>query len=324
MPWYESEVRGFVDFGLRIELELSGPNPIIASGYIKMGFFMFTVRIPFKAQFGDKVPEPLPVVSPLAALKKELEHPRSIRFRLPDWASANLVFTKDAESKIDPIADVIILQNAVPLNFTMEKFGGGKPPAAEKKLSITAGLGSEREQAIQSPFAPEQFKNWSTEERLSAKPFEKYDAGIRFSGEYVIPEDDLIEEREIVFETILRESKQYLNTLEADNSINIAIRTVCVWQPTAQLLNNWSNFGSKRYYKPLRAIRDESDPNYVQVLEPSYTLSGNNARDNKFVEMEIEGQLKGDLTFAEALDIAKNFGDANLVIRNKADVISED
>jgi hypothetical protein len=260
--WVNVSKWGF-ELGVWLEFELSGPNPFIASGYAKFKVGWFTKKVRFRKEFGDKVAEPLPVASPLAALKKELENPRSIRFQLPAWATANLVFTKDAESKIDPISDIIISQDAVPLNFPMDRFGGGTPPEAEKELKITAGPDIPDEQPVKSLFAPEQFKNWSTEQRLSAKPFEKYDAGIRFSGEYVIPEDDLVEKREIAFETVLRESKQYLDTLPADNCINIAIRTVCVWRPTAQLLKDWSNFGSKRYYKPLREIRDESNPNFV-------------------------------------------------------------
>jgi hypothetical protein len=259
--WVSVSKWGF-ELGVWLEFELSGPNPFIASGYAKFKVGWFTKKVRFRKEFGDKVAEPLPVASPLAALKKELENPRSIRFQLPAWATANLVFTKDAESKIDPISDIIISQDAVPLNFPMDRFGGGTPPEAEKELKITAGPDIPDEQPVKSLFAPEQFKNWSTEQRLSAKPFEKYDAGIRFSGEYVIPEDDLVEKRDIAFETVLRESKQYLSSVKTTKNLK-AIRTVCVWRPTAQLLKDWSNFGSKRYYKPLREIRDKSNPNFV-------------------------------------------------------------
>lgn len=315
-----------IDVGLWLELELSGPNPIIASGYakIKIGWF-FSVKIPVRLEFGKKVPEPLPVVSPLAALKTALEHPRAIRFRLPDWASANIVFREGAESKIDPVADVIILQNAVPLNFTMDRYGGGTPALAEKRLSITAGLGSEREEAMKTLFAPEQFKSWSMEERLSAKPFEKYDAGIRFSGDYVIPED-YSEERAIVFETVLRESKAYLDTLPETDHRKIAVRTACVWQPVVaevQWLNDWSKFGSEHYHQPRRVIRDASHPNFIQVVEPAFRLSSHHAHAGKFTEAAIEGQLKGDLSFAEALDMVKNIRDASIVIRQNVDVLIE-
>ncbi len=313
-------VRGWIDLGVWLELELSGPNPIVAAGYAKFKIGWFTKKIRFRKEFGEKIPEPLPAVSPLAALIAELGHPRSIRFQLPAWASANLVFTKDAEAKIDPIADVIIIQNAVPLNFTLERFGGGAPPETEQRLSLTANLDADREKAVQSLFAPEQFKNWTADERLSARPFEKYDAGIRFSGEYVIPEDHL-EEREIVFETVLRESKTYREQLPKSDYRNIAVRTTCLWQPEVVLLANWSLFGSQSYYKPLRKGRDESHPNYVKVAEPGFNLSMNEAVDGKFVSAAHDGVGEGQMTYAEALEVSKQIKDAQILIRSKVDMM---
>ncbi len=316
--------KGFIDLGVWLELELSGPNPIVAAGFAKFKVGWFTKKIPFRAEFGVKLPELLSVVSPLAALLTELEHPRSIRFQLPAWASANLVFTKDAESKIDPIADVVIIQNAVPLNFTIERFGGGAPLAAEQKLRLTAKLGSDKEAPTTSPFAPEQFKNWTVDERLSARPFEKYEAGIRFSGEYVIPEG-LSEERKIEFETVLRESQAYRGQLPQSDFRGAVVRTTCVWQPSvyeATFLTNWSLFGSRSHFKPLRQVRDERHPNYIRVAEPRFHLSVNEAQDGKFTAAVIDGEDKGDMTFAEALEVSKRVDEAKVVIRHKVDVLS--
>ena len=261
--------RGWIDLGLWLELELSGPNPIVASGYVKieLGWF-FSVKVRFRAEFGEKIPEPLPEVSPLAALKTELQNPHAIRPQMPAWASANLAFAETGESKIDPIADLVIVQSAVPLNFDLEKFGGGVPPAAERRLKVTTGTVG-LEQAAQSLFAAEQFKNWTVDERLSAKPFEKFDAGISFSGEYVIPVGHQ-EEREIVFETVLRESQEYLASLPEKDYRKAKVRTACLWQPQvaeAELLINWSSFGSGSYYRPRRPAKDDGNPNYVKVIE---------------------------------------------------------
>jgi hypothetical protein len=125
-----------------------------------------------------------------------------------------------------------------------------------------------QEQVVTRLFAGEQFKNWTVEERLAAKPFEQYEAGIGFSGSYVLPEGQK-EERAIVFETVLRESKEYRESLPAQDFRKAAIRTACVWQPQlAQtvLLQNWSVFGTATYYQPRRVQRDEANPNYVKVL----------------------------------------------------------
>jgi hypothetical protein len=266
--------RGWIDLGLWLELELSGPNPIVASGYVKieLGWF-FSVKVRFRAEFGEKIPEPLPAVSPLAVLKTELQNPHAIRPQMPAWASASLAFAETGESKIDPIADLVIVQSAVPLNFDLEKFGGGVPPAAERRLKVTTGsVGGER--AAQSLFAAEQFKNWTVEERLSAKPFEKFDAGIGFSGEYVIPMEHQ-QEREIVFETVLRESQEYLASLPEKDYRKAKVRTACLWRPQveeAELLTNWSSFGSGIYYRPRRVTGNESNPNYVKVVEATYRV----------------------------------------------------
>ncbi|MDX1415688.1 MAG: DUF6603 domain-containing protein, partial [Candidatus Promineifilaceae bacterium] len=123
--------RSFVDLGAWLELELSGPNPLIAAGYVKFKVGWFSKKVRFRKQFGDKKPEPLPVVSPVAALQAELENERVIRFQLPDWAAAAFIFAETAEDKIDPLADIKISQNAVPLNLTLERFGGGRPPDGE-------------------------------------------------------------------------------------------------------------------------------------------------------------------------------------------------
>jgi hypothetical protein len=309
--------RGWIDLGLWLELELTGPNPIIAAGYvkIKLGWF-FSVKVRFRAEFGQKIPEPLPEVSPLAALKTELQHPRAIRAHLPAWASASLAFTETAEKKIDPIADLLILQQAVPLNFLLEKFGGGIPAAAERRLRFTTGVGDE--QPAQSLFAPEQFKNWTVEERLSAKPFEKYDAGISFRGAYVLPEAHK-EERQIVFETVLRESKEYLDSLPGKDYRKTKIRTACLWQPEVSetvLLQGWSQFGAGSYYQPRRVTRDESNPNYVKVMEPAYEIAGSQMNDGKTGATATEANL----TFAAALDVARNNKDATIVIRNRAHI----
>ena len=190
----------------------------------------------------------------------------------------------------------------------------------DAKVASEALRTADYEKAVQSLFAPEQFKNWTADERLSARPFEKYDAGIRFSGEYVIPEDHL-EEREIVFETVLRESQTYREQLPKSDYRNIAVRTSCLWQPKAVLLANWSLFGSQSYYKPLRRRREESHPNYVKVAEPGFNLSMNEAVNGKFVSAVLDGVGEGQMTYAEALEVSKQIKDAQILIRSKVDVI---
>jgi hypothetical protein len=267
--------RSFIDLGVWLELELSGPNPIVAAGYAKFKIAFFTKKVRFRAEFGDRISEPLPVISPLAVLSGELQHPRSIRSRLPAWATANFVFTRTAEERIDPIADLMIIQNAVPLNVTLERFGGGIPPAAEQRLSVTAGFGPALEQSVQRPFAPEQFKNWTVDERLSARPFENLDAGISLNGQYVVPESYL-RERPIAFETVLRESRAYREQLPRNDYRAAFLRTTCVWQLGSDheaVRADWSLFGSQRYFRPLRGTRSAAKSDSVTLAEATFGLA---------------------------------------------------
>ena len=315
--------RSFVDLTVRLELELSGPNPIIVVGYAKFKVGWFSKKVRFRKEFGQKVPEPLPVVSPLAALISELSNKSNIRFRLPAWASGNLIFTEAAESRIDPLAEIIISQNAVPLELNLDRFGGGTPPAAERKLKVKAGLGEEQETPIKAMFAASQFKNWSEEQRLSAKPFEQFKSGIQLGGEYVIPEEHG-KERKIEFETVLRESKNYLASLPEDNSKKVLVRFICVWQPTVQeasMINNWSLFGSMTYFTPSVKAVDENNPNYVQVVEPSFTITGDEFKNGQATRAIINDAVARDMTFTEAMEVAAR-KKGTTIIRNQVDVES--
>lgn len=311
-----------IELGVSLELELSGPNPFIAVGFAKFKVGWFTKRVRFRKEFGDRIDEPLPVVSPLAVLKAELENPRSIRFKLPDWASANLIFTQAAESRIDPVAEIIIDQDAVPLDLTMDRFGGGTPLPAEKKLNITAGLRVDEEHPTTSLFAPNQFKNWTEKQRLSAKPFEKFKSGIRMSGNWVIPEDD-IEERCIGFETVVRESKDYRATFPA-HVIEAALdRFICVWQPQeASLMENWSMFGSGNYFRPLRKTADKTNPNYIRVVEPAFTVVSDEVINGQSERLDVVGAVTSDMTYAEALEFAEQFKGSSVNVRNVVEVES--
>ncbi len=317
--------RGRIDLGVDLELELSGPNPMIAIGYAKFKIGWFSKKVRFRKQFGNQTPDPLPVVSPLAALLTALEHKRSIRFELPVWASASLVFAQTAELKIDPVADIIISQSTVPLNFNMQRFGGGNPPLSEQRLSLTAGFEEDKEKITKTLFAPEQFKNWSTEERLSAKAFENYDAGIRFSGDYIIPEE-AIEKRDIGFETVLRDSRSYRSKLTKNDVRREKFRTTCV-KPVSvaevQYFVNWTLFGSNNYFKPLRKVRDKNHVYSIKVLEPGYVLTDTYQQEGSAPAPVIENQKQHAMSYAEALDAFKDDGNPQSVIRSATEAFAQ-
>ena len=187
---------------------------------------------------------------------------------------------------------------------------------------MTAGLDPHKEIPTQTLFAPEQFKNWSDEVRLSAKPFENYDAGIRFNGEYVIPIDAL-EERSVAYETVLRESREYRDQLPPNSPLKVAIRTTCVRILTTnemRFLKDWSLLGAHSYFKPLREVIDKSSPGYVKIREPRYGVVGDETYNGSLSPIDGEGHQ--NLSFAEALEASDSILDETVVILHSDDLSS--
>ncbi|MDX1414236.1 MAG: hypothetical protein R3293_08590, partial [Candidatus Promineifilaceae bacterium] len=187
---------------------------------------------------------------------------------------------------------------------------------------VTAGLGAEKELATQALFAPEQFKNWSDDERLSAKSFEKFDAGIRFSGEYVIPEGQLVE-RKVEFETVLRESKSYRQTLPVHDFRSVAVRATCIWQPAdneAAFFADWSLAGSGAFFGPQRRKKDEKHANYIHVSEEDFSLVGDVVVDGRFEEIAGDGQSSRGMSLAEAVGMRKRIGRGHVIVRDRVSI----
>jgi hypothetical protein len=243
--------------------------------------------VSFDERFGETLAEIIDVVSPLAALVREVEDARNLRFELPAWATSTLSFRTDAEDRLDPAGEISFAQNAVPLGLDLERFGGGAPPAGERRLDVRALDTAETVLGavdVTSRFAPEQFHAWTADQKLSAPAFEEYKAGFRLHGELVAPEA-AAEDIEVMFETVLRESDEYL-----ENYAPISVRPLkaCVvhpWPASAhgELLAAWGRRGGAQIHAPRRRTSDPSRPGYVELAEPAYSAAGQTSLDGRFV-----------------------------------------
>jgi len=299
----------------------TGLNPFHAIGYAEFKILFVKVKVKFDKTFGDPIPQAPAVVSPLQVLIAQLQDDRNIRFSLPDWASASLIFTKEAETRLDPVGEVVISQNAVPLDFAMDTFGGGVPPEDEKILSITAGH-EDIETDVTTRFAPAQFKNISDDEKLSALPYELFKSGKGLRGEFVTVSRDRLRTTDIEFETVLRESEDYLSHLDDADAKNKPYRllkdkfSLTAGNRGAQLFRAWSLAGSGNYFNSLRKVRDRKKPGFIQVLETSFSVTGQGAVDGKFARKTFNDAPVGNMTYAEAFDVMKGSKDKDAVIRD--------
>jgi hypothetical protein len=244
--FWVSVSKGWFSAGLDLELELSGPNPLRAKGYVKFSYGLGSKKVRFNKKFGEEKTQQLPTSSPVDALLLELSNVENLKFELPAWARAGVIYREGAESMADPLADIIISQEAVPLKVTIDKFGGARLQESERRLDIEADVAADIVEEVETLFAPAQFIAMSDDQKLSSPAFTNYKSGIRLKSNYVIPQTS--EKRELVFETVLRESRLYTPAVTNDlTSVNKA-RFICLWAPDSEEgisnLANWSIAGA--------------------------------------------------------------------------------
>ncbi|MHA1740079.1 MAG: DUF6603 domain-containing protein [Candidatus Heimdallarchaeota archaeon] len=310
-----------ISIGADLNFSLSGPNPYRAKGYAAVHILAFDVPIKFDKTFGNSMLE-VPILSePAQVLYEQLMNIKPI-FEIPDWAHGGVILTEDAEDFLSPIGELNISQNAVPLDFSMDLFAEGVPPSNERKLSLLISNKTTPSELVrlntddppEAHFAPAQFKNMSDTEKISAPPFEKYKSGERIIGEGKISTNNCV--KTVKFETILR---------------NPDVEDVVCGQFSLEPLSAaralftkkiWAMQGAKKYFKSMKKSKDKTSSQHIQVKEKEYTITKHNANNGVFertYEDEDEDGVKvPNMTYHEAMDIAKKQGRKNVVIRDSA------
>ncbi|MHA1126729.1 MAG: hypothetical protein ACTSQX_13975, partial [Candidatus Heimdallarchaeota archaeon] len=211
-----------------------------------------------------------------------------------------------------------------PVDFKMEVFGGGKPPADERKLKIDV-IGASTTTPPKTDFAPNDFLDLSLDEKLSAPPFEKYNAGVRLFGEGKIPLIETWKSRPSLYETILVEKPTDENiTNMKDSTIGDTIEfkkiigtskfsnvSIADKLPFAKYV--WSLQGSKKHFKHSKKQPNKSNPNFVKVNDPEFTVSTQQADGDQF---KRHSDSDSNMTYHEALNLTKDIGDSEVAIRN--------
>jgi hypothetical protein len=311
-----------------LEFTLSGPNQFRAKGFAKFKVSRFKKKIKFNKTFGDKKPEDLPVVSPREVLQYQLEVTNP-RYELSKWINEGVVLTKEAESFASPIGECLISQNAVPLTIQMDKFAGGVPPENESKLSIEiAGDGIRTiDNPPQTNFAPAQFKKWSENKQISAPPFEKFVSGVRFSGGEAIPITP--EKLDVEYETLVvnpsnpNPNEVIYTRVNKNNGKSFSMASLANGNEDLQLVRQmWRMQGAGKYFKPLKKVVDKNNPNYVEIADPSFTVTGHEYGEEGYKRAKINGSETTDMTFTETQDLTGSMDTQNVVVRDSTAVES--
>ena len=173
--------------GLDIDVHLSGPAPWVIWGKARIKLFIFTISIPFRAQFGRD--EDIPAIERhevWPVLRDSLRADANWTAQLPNDRSRLVVLSEGAGSGTDllahPLGTLGVSQNLVPLERTLGLFGS-VPPRDFDRFAITGASGLHVDGRQTQYFAPAQFRQMSDEEKLASPPFERMVSGVRLGPE---------------------------------------------------------------------------------------------------------------------------------------------
>ena len=168
---------------VKLHFTLIGPGPWHAVGLASLEFLWWSVSVGFDVMWGDGATVPLPPPPDIAALlRSALVDPTAWSGSLPAGERPFLVIKSGASTKLHPIASVVVRQRVVPLDIDITQFGN-VPLPGPLHFSIdhvAVGTSSPDKVDVEDLFAPGQFAQLSSSDRLAAPSFESFPSGIAF------------------------------------------------------------------------------------------------------------------------------------------------
>jgi hypothetical protein len=208
-------------FKLSVQGMLEGPRPLRIAGKASFEIFWcdFTIRFDKTLVSGEKPPLP-PGVDVLAELKRALGAADSWSTQLAPNRQHGVTLRKLPSSTtlvLDPLGNLVVKQQLVPLNTSRElDTFGGSPIAGARRFGVKASLGVIGQDArpVQDAFAPAQFFAMTDDEKLAAPSFQEMDAGVIFGTNAVVIDDGASIFAPLDYETLVINDKGELEEEE--------------------------------------------------------------------------------------------------------------
>jgi hypothetical protein len=177
---------GYNLLGISLDLQFAGPSPWSYDGLATLHILFFSITKHVSGSFGDGGAPSLPPASVMAPLLTALQNKQSWSATLP--ADAERAVTLSAPKPdgaaiyVHPMGSLQVTQSVVPLDTVISKFGNTVPSDGDKFTISSSGTTlnqvSESITFFNGRFAPSQYRNMSDADKLAAKSFEPFPAGI--------------------------------------------------------------------------------------------------------------------------------------------------
>ena len=197
-------------FGLDLKGTVEGPRPLVFNLYVtfKIWIWSKTVRVP-EIRIGKADSSKLEEIAVAPILLEQLTDERNWQLSLPPRV-ANMVSLKTLPDgtetgakalRFHPLGDIVIKQERVPLNQTLQRFGHTRP-SDYRRFELDFKEDASRVQAEQSFFAPAQYFDLEEEAVFNSRAYETYDSGIRIGAAEGF-QGGAVAEKTIVMEEII-------------------------------------------------------------------------------------------------------------------------
>jgi hypothetical protein len=179
--------------GIRVDALLEGPTPWHARG---TGHFEISIIITisldagFEITLGDARHETVLPVAVLPKLVESFGDSRNWRAVLPTGTNLQVTLRSTSddvpsdEIVIHPFGSLEISEKFAPLDFPIQKVG--TQPVSDGRVfsvyGVSLGGANGKLEPIPGQFAPGQFIDMDDAKKLSSRPFETFDAGVRVGG----------------------------------------------------------------------------------------------------------------------------------------------
>lgn len=172
-------------FSIRLDFQLEGPTPWIASGTGSISILFFEITVSFRIQWGEERQEALPDIQVLPRLLEALQQDRNWTTEIPanrfDLVSLRELKLPEGFLLLQSFGSLSIRQNILPLDLDITRFGDNNPQDI-KRASVAAVRIENTDvaaNAVQDSFAPANFKTMSDDDKLKSPSYAPQNSGVR-------------------------------------------------------------------------------------------------------------------------------------------------
>ena len=288
---------------IKLSMSLEGPTPWHAKGTAKLSLFWFlTIKVRFDRTFGEVRNITLPDVAVLPLLREALSNRGNWQAQMPTGRQQLVSFkaTEGTNNGIvaDPFGVLSIAQKVVPLNAEIQKFGNQAPSDGNRFAieQVRVGPPNDREDLasanVKEQFAPAQFFEMSDAQKLSAKSFEQYDAGVKITESEELAAD-YAARRDVAYEVFYMDRQREMLVDPGPDLVVV----------DGLAFSTWAVGGAVAASPLSHANRAKSAlaPDAVEVLQEPYTVvTVGNLRP-------VNGDVAAAASEAEAIGLMREF-----------------